>query len=382
MAGLLPGHRNHPDVSLDQHFANRVAELARVVLARRRVYLDTRYWIFLRDAELGRAHKPVHVELLQLLRSAVHSGRFICPIGDSTFVELLKQSDPTTRLATARLIDALSLGVTIQNAHDRLKTELVHFLASVTGRQGVPGPPIERVWLRVGHVLGTAEPVYEDVSADEQLAISKTFFDVMWAVTLEEMLLDTPRPHDVSDTDFQATATRITAACKADGSHFTNFKALYLAEINGFFDVHEEHLRSAFAEIHRHLLPHERPATSADFRSDSRIIVNAFTNLFRLGQLGTAVPTAQIVAGLYAAIRWQRQRSFVASDFYDFYHATAALPYCDVFLTESFLGTLLTCPPLDLARIFDTTVVWDEADAIEALQALPVLPVLYREDPK
>lgn len=109
---------------------------------------------------------------------------------------------------------------------------------------------------------------------------------------------------------------------------------------------------------------------------------NSITNLFRFGKLGTAVPTAQIVAGLYAAIRWQRQRAFVASDFYDFYHATAALPYCDVFLTESFLGTLLTCPPLDLARIFDTTVVWDEADAVKVLHALSVPGVLSREDTK
>ena len=78
MEGFLQNHRKHPDVSLDQHFSNRVAELAREVLTRRRVYLDTRYWIFLRDAELGRTRKPVHVELLEVLRSEVRSGRFLC----------------------------------------------------------------------------------------------------------------------------------------------------------------------------------------------------------------------------------------------------------------------------------------------------------------
>ena len=227
------------------------------------------------------------------------------PIGDSTFFELLKQSDAETRLTTARLIDTLSLGVVIQNAHDRLHTELVQFLASVTRRHVVPGPPIERVWLKVGHVLGTAQPVYQGASAEEQLAISKAFFDVMWEVTLEEMLLDTPQPADISDSDFSATASRITAACESERSEIKNFKDLYLAEINGFFDAHKEHLCAAFAEIHQLARPAERPATAADFRSDSRIVVNAFTNLFRFGKLGIAVPTAQIVAGLYAAIRWQ-----------------------------------------------------------------------------
>jgi hypothetical protein len=55
-------------------------------------------------------------------------------------------------------------------------------------------------------------------------------------------------------------------------------------------------------------------------------------------------------------------------DFYDFYHATAALPYCNVFLTERFLGTLLTRPPLDLSGVFGTIVVWDESEAVDLLR--------------
>src|SRR5437867_1568264 len=98
MAGLLPEHRQHPAVSLSQHRLNRIAELARDVSARTRIYLDTRYWLFLRDVELGRPQKPIHVELLEVLRTGVRSGRLLCPIGDSTFFELLKQSDADTRL--------------------------------------------------------------------------------------------------------------------------------------------------------------------------------------------------------------------------------------------------------------------------------------------
>ena len=370
MAGLLPEHRRHPDVSLSQHRLNRIAELAGVVLQRKRIYLDMRYWLFLRDAELGRPQKPLHVELLDVLRTGVQSGQLLCPIGDSTFFELLKQADAETRLATARLIDTLSLGVVIQNAADRLRMELVLFLASVIGKQVVPGPPVDRVWMKVGHVLGTAEPVFDGVSKQEQLAITKAFFDVMWSVTLEEMLLDTPQPHDVADEDFRASAERITAASRAEDPKVKSFKALYLAEIRGFFDAHDEELCAAFAEIYSATRPNERPAKPADFESDSRLLVNAFTNLFRFGKLGTAVPTAQIVAGLYAAVRWQRQRAFRLEDFYDFYHATAALPYCQVFLTERFLGTLLTRPPLELSGTFGTTVVWDEAEAVNLLRTL------------
>ncbi|MGE3845115.1 MAG: hypothetical protein AB7I50_26430 [Vicinamibacterales bacterium] len=370
MAGVLPEHRQHPDVSLSQHRLNRIAELTGVVLQRRRIYLDTRYWLFLRDAELGRPRKQVHVDLLDILRAGVQSGQLLCPAGDSTFFELLKQSDADTRLATARLIDTLSLGVVVQNAADRLRMELVRFLANAIKKQVVQGPPVDRVWMKVGHVLGTADPIVDGVSKPEQLAISKAFFDVMWSLTLEEMLLDTPQPHNVADDESRASATRITAACRAEDSTVNSFRALYLAEIRGFFDAHDQELCAALAEIHSATRPNQRPAGPEDFRSDSRLLVNAFTNLFRLGKLGTAVPTAQIVAGLHAAVRWQRQRAFRVEDFYDFYHATAALPYCDVFLTERFLGTLLTRPPLEFSDTFGTTVLWEEAEAVNLLRTL------------
>jgi hypothetical protein len=367
MVGFLPEHRAHPSVSLQEHFSHRVAELARLVLARRRVYLDTRYWIFLRDAAAGRPRELIHSELLRILRIGVESGVFICPLSDRAFLELLRQSDRETRLATVRLIDELSLGVTIQNALDRLRTELLQFLVSVNKAKGIPGPPLEHVWLKVGHVLGTAVPIFPGVEATEQLAISKAFFDVMWSVTLEEILTDTPLPEDSKDSDFRNIAARTTEESTSHASDMKSFKAVYLAEIHGFFDVHREDLQAAFAQMYEISQPNAPPLLAAEFEQHGRVLVNVFSNIFRFGKAGTSLPMAQIVAGLHAVVRWQRNRDFKASDFYDFHHATAALPYCDVFLTECFLGTILTRPPLALDAHFGTKVLWDEADAAEAL---------------
>ena len=366
MTGYLLEHRTHPDVSLDEHRARRVSELARVVLKRRRVYLDTRYWIFLRDAAAGRPQKPIHVELLRTLRSGVHSGALLCPCSDSAFFEILKQTDRDTRLATARLIDALSLGITIQNARDRLRTELVRFLFNTVVHQTDPGPPIEHVWVKIGHVLGTAHPVFSDVDPQENLAIAKAFFDVMWQVTLEELLTDTPLPRDSMDLDFQNIAARTTDNSAAHMAEMKNFKSVYLAEIRGFFEVHAEAVQAALQQM----IPPDAPMpTEAQAESQSRLFTNVFSNIFKYEKAGTSLPTAQIVSGLYAVIRWHyRQRPFDANDFYDFYHAAAALPYCDYFLTEQFLGTALTTPPLSLGKHFGTTVVWEEASAIEALR--------------
>ncbi len=367
MVGFIAEHRKHPNVSLQEHYAQSAKTLATFALARHRVYLDTRYWVFLRDAALGRPRIPIHSELLELLRRQVQCGAVICPLGDSTFFELLKQTDTETRMATVRLIDELSLGVTIQNAKDRLQTELLQFLINTAIEKRVPGPPIDRVWLKLGHVLGIPVPVFEGVSAEEQLAISKSFFDVMWSVTLEEQLTDTPIPEH-PDEDFETTAARITAASKAHASEIGSFQELYQAEIDGFFDGHNEELREAFAQFHRTIRPNEQPAAAHDFESADRVFVNVFSNVFRFGKAGTSLPTAQIVAGVHAIARWHKERPFRSSDFYDIYHATAALPYCDVFLTERFLGTALSRPPLDLARHFGTTVLWDEMAALDELR--------------
>lgn len=85
--------------------------------------------------------------------------------------------------------------------------------------------------------------------------------------------------------------------------------------------------------------------------------------------LGRAIITS-VDLTIHAAIRWQRGRPFKASDFYDMYHAAAALPYCDMFLTEAFMGTILKNPPLSFGTLFDTDIVWDEADALQLLRAL------------
>jgi len=65
-----------------------------------------------------------------------------------------------------------------------------------------------------------------------------------------------------------------------------------------------------------------------------------------------------------------RKLRFQANDFYDIYHAIAALPYCDVFLTEAFVGMILNHPPLALGKVFGTEIVWTENDALRLLRTL------------
>jgi hypothetical protein len=71
------------------------------------VYFDLRYWIFLRDADLGKPQKPVHAKLLEEMLRGVSEGRFVCPITEAVFFEVDRQGDTERRMQTVRMIDRL-----------------------------------------------------------------------------------------------------------------------------------------------------------------------------------------------------------------------------------------------------------------------------------
>src|SRR5690606_19854957 len=100
-------------------------------------------------------------------------------------------------------------------------------------------------------------------------------------------------------------------------------------------------------------------------------------------KLGLALPTAQVVAALHAGVRWAKTRRFRGSDFADFHHAAAALPYCDVFLTERYLCHAVSTRPAALAARFDTRVATDPSEAVEAVKTVLARTRVSREaDPR
>lgn len=110
--GSIEYHKSNPHVSIESHTRARQLELPKQIEGRQAIYLDLRFWIGLRGA-LSAETMGSYTQLLQELRRAVAAGAAFCPISESTFLEVFKQTDPDTRLQTVRLIDELSLGVTL-----------------------------------------------------------------------------------------------------------------------------------------------------------------------------------------------------------------------------------------------------------------------------
>ena len=102
---IFQHHLISPEISMEEYFRRKVSLIGRGIVARRKLYLDTRYWVFIRDASLGRPKRLEHIEILSLLRQLVSDGLAICPVSDVAFMELSSQSDDETRKETAKLLD-------------------------------------------------------------------------------------------------------------------------------------------------------------------------------------------------------------------------------------------------------------------------------------
>jgi|SRR6267154_3160280 len=144
----IEAHSASPHITLEQHVKSRVVELGQQLQGRAAIYLDTKFWILLRDCTAGRNHDPEAIQLLQRLRRIVQTGRAFCPVSESIFLEFLKKADANAHLEIAQVVDELSLGIALLDHQTRLGTEIAHFIQSASGSETLH-PLHSLVWSKV-----------------------------------------------------------------------------------------------------------------------------------------------------------------------------------------------------------------------------------------
>ncbi|UXS53088.1 hypothetical protein FY148_10705 [Agrobacterium tumefaciens] len=355
-------HLREPNITIDQHVRSQQIALGQALSERRAVYLDTKFWILLRNAQKDAQTSEAH-ELLTRLRNAVASGVLFCPISESIFLELMKQEDVASRSATASLIDELSLGATLIPEDVRLATEIAHFMHASSGRTNLH-PLKHLVWTKLSYVMGVTHPSNTPFDAATERAMQKAFFDHMWAISLTEIIaiLGSNKMSDVSLGD---VATDLNAGIAAHAHELRSFAQSYSAEAQGIVDLvggMAIDIMISMARDQGITLP---PPTSEERKRSE----TSFKNLFRLAlernKAREALRTMHILASLHASVRWNKGRKLSGNDLYDFHHAAAALGYCDAFFTERSLRTTVTQEHLGLDRAYDCHVVADVQGAID-----------------
>jgi hypothetical protein len=353
-------HRALPEVSIDQYVRSRELALADSVLTKQRVYLDKNYWVLVREAAMGRTTPEAAHALLAGLRSRVTSGGSICPISESLFMELMKQSDLETRNATAELIDELSLGVTLVPHETRVATEIAHFIHSRAGRDVYPIETL--VWSKLSYVLGVQHPVSEAFDPAEMRVIQKAFFDHMWQCSLVEMvglLADSPPP----SPDHGALAEKLNGESDRHASELASFQQAYKAEIRGSLSIAMLVARQVLEELATGRVATPAEAPDAERRAHEHQLLEYFCGAIKERESAVALRTLHIGALCHAAVRWDKKRRLTGNDLFDFHHAEAAVGYCDVFLTDGPLHTLLQQRHIKIAEFFSCRIISSLEDA-------------------
>lgn len=335
---------------------------------RKKVYLDLNFWIVARDAALIQDNDGPARELLDLLREGVEQGRLICPIGDSVFMELMKQPlSEDRRLGTARLVDELSLGVAMMPSDRRIATEISILIHAILGRGGTLHSMQELVWTKVCHVVGESYPLVENLDPATLLQLQKGFVDRLWETPIVRMFEMIGDAWDASRDYVDLSADTNLERDKHAGE-ITSYARAYEIEIAGAIDGAGDLIADVLCGLgaaEGHTAP--PPGSEAWERTENfgkNVLLHAFTKL----KAARIVRTLHIEAALHAAMRVDKSRRFKPNDFYDLRHASAALAYCDVFFTERPLHDLVRRKQLDLLAINGCQVRSDLTEAMDLLR--------------
>lgn len=363
LSGSINQHRATPNVTIERHSRNRQIELAKSLEGRRAIYLDMRFWIHLRDAQRFGVG-GLHGDLLAELRRVVATSKAFCPITESTFLEVFKQTDEDTRSMTAKLIDELSLGVTLIPFDVRIGTEIAHLLHAARTPELVH-PLRHLVWSKLSYVLGFVHPSTKAFDDATSLALQKAFFDHMWTIPLIEInryLGDKLWRRD--PLHFEGMARRLNEANRQHSGELKSFKQTYQTELIGSLDLYA----GLAADILCSMVPVSvgpvpQPG-SVQRKEMERQCLALLVAALKTDRGKNALRTLHIHTCLHAAVRWNKQQQIEANDFFDFHHASAALGYCDALFTERGLRAMVTRGDLALDKRYDCFVTSNIEEAV------------------
>jgi hypothetical protein len=231
----------------------REIALADAVMAKKRVYLDLKYWIYCRDVRAGLKADPAKQQVFDLLRQATKAGVLVCPIEESVLTELLKQGDPVRRRQMAETMDELSGGVCLKPYFTRIEAEILHF------SYGFWLPEVsllnlnQLIWTRVAFVLGAFAPHLGSANAEQNANLAESFDAHLWSMNTVDLLTymdDDGDPLATVRPDYDCLARTINEGNDVHSFATSAFDQIYREEVAGAFDACSDLILGAIGLLH------------------------------------------------------------------------------------------------------------------------------------
>lgn len=340
----------------------RSTQTAAALAAKRKVYLDVRFWIVLRDVVRGKETGGDALALLDALRDGVARGAIVCPLSDSIFAELLKQEDESSRLATAVVIDELSRGATLRPIEARIFEEVFAalrlFMKSPDQR-----PAADFVWSCPAAMIG-----FDEIPPPEGYPIPiPVVIDKIHSLRLVDVLNKAGANLPAASPFTREFAAQMTLDSAHHADELRSFAQTDDAETRGAVEM-----ALPFASAALDILARENgEALAAEpARDTTNGLLNMMHAILTKERFRHLMPTPRALASFHAAVRWDKKRQFHENDFYDFYHATAAFGYCDYLFVERSLASLAVTKHIKLPRRDEVTVAKDIGACVDIIRAV------------
>ena len=116
----------HEGKSFAEYRRERYETLQTFARTRRKIYIDTKFWIWLREPQAS-PHPSAMATLRDKLRDGAFEGRFCCPVSYPMFVEATKIFPLKRRYQHVRAMDELCESVALRNPFDIFELEVLEF---------------------------------------------------------------------------------------------------------------------------------------------------------------------------------------------------------------------------------------------------------------
>jgi len=329
------------------------------------VYLDLNHWISLAKARVGRPDGARFVPCLDLLMKAVDSGKVILPLGRTHYLEVANVTDVRQRADIANTMAVLSGFTTLAARKHRLRCEVAQALHQRVGRPLFPErlKPFGRGFAftlgvsdgPAGHLrpVGGASPT---MSAPYRAELE---FRLNQAA--EYLLLRGPAPEDLAAMPgYDLSAVQAIAEARAAREQEL-FALLQTdpADKRRLGDI--AHARGLYWELGPQLpgLLAAAGLSVESFFYKGKDWITSFLD---------TVPALAVRTSLVMQTNKNGTRAWTRNDIYDIDALEAAVPYCNVVVTEKYACRVIN--QSGLADRFATKVVRRLDDLIPTLQSL------------
>lgn len=363
-------HKLEPDKTIGKYIKESRVNLGEEISPLCKIYLDTNFWLELRDVILGTSQNSNFELLYNILHKSIKLGKVICPISSEHLYELFLQTDPKTLYTTVNLIDDFSKGVALLSPEERIQFEIYYFIQRLTlGEQFVYEPDIF-IWTKVAYANGTTYPTATPFPKEVELIMQKAFFDNLWAMSLidivntmgMESIVKMPKHSDITN---ELNINKLKYA-----NENSSFKQIFLSEIAGviteFRSIFEECIVNMYEKLHGSKPTKEEIDKVKAGENFGKLIYH----IFKRNKLATYLPSLVISSGLHASIRQDTNRKYKHNDMADFRHAQAALPYYDYFFTEHSLRDLIKRSNLNFTKRYNCIVESEVEMVIEIISRI------------